>query len=308
MCLTPVRIRSKAKDFFNSPYKTMVVNCGKCIECLQDKQRAWEYRLFSECKHSKHSLFVTLTYDVANLPLMVNGQIETYSQYVKRKSIEDCCPTLNPRDLQLYFKRLRKKTGVKLKFFACGEYGSKDGRPHYHFALFYNNGDPAKIEAAIDSCWQKGFTDIQPLIEQRIIYLTKYITDKCLFSKRDPRAIDYFNRCSKGLGIDGYFEDEKHYGVGFTTTMLPNGTVIPVPRYYKRKFLPKTDFYSLSIYEQYEHFTKRRDTAIKRFEQDRKILGCGQSHEANAEYARNRTSDESRRRVLEQVKRAKNDF
>lgn len=308
MCLAPVLIHSKAVDAFESGVKEFTVPCGRCVECLQDKQNAWIYRLFNEQNSSKHSLFVTLTYDPANLPLMVNGNIEPYQKYIGRKSIEDFCVTLNPRDLQLYFKRLRKALRIKLKFFACGEYGDLDGRPHYHFALFYNDGEPELVEHYIDSCWNKGYTTIDPLIQNRIEYLTKYITDKVIYSKRDDRAVEYFNRCSKGLGIDGFFFDEKHYGVGFKTTMLPNGTVIPIPRYFKRKYYPKNDYLTLSIFEQNDRFSKRRHDAIKRIEQDRKVSCCNWSDETSHQYALHRTSDEARRRVLEQAKRRKADF
>jgi hypothetical protein len=41
------------------------------------------------------------------------------------------------RDLQLFFKRLRKAyPDVKLRYFACGKYGEQFARPHYHVILF----------------------------------------------------------------------------------------------------------------------------------------------------------------------------
>lgn len=44
--------------------------------------------------------------------------------------------TLCKKHLQDFFKRLRKNTGVKLQYFACGEYGKKFGRPHYHLLVW----------------------------------------------------------------------------------------------------------------------------------------------------------------------------
>lgn len=48
--------------------------------------------------------------------------------------------TLNPDDVKKYIKRLRKNTGVKLRYFLVGEYGEKTHRPHYHIIFFTNGG------------------------------------------------------------------------------------------------------------------------------------------------------------------------
>ena len=42
-------------------------------------------------------------------------------------------------------KRLRRKFG-KVRFYHCGEYGDKNGRPHYHASIFnYNFPDQFQI-------------------------------------------------------------------------------------------------------------------------------------------------------------------
>lgn len=77
--------------------------------------------MIEEKLHEKNS-FVTLTYSEENLPVM-----QEFPHL----------PTLKPRDLTLFLKRLRKEIlPSQIRFFAVGEYGDSSWRPHYHLALF----------------------------------------------------------------------------------------------------------------------------------------------------------------------------
>lgn len=88
--------------------------CGQCIACRLNKVRDWTIRLMHENKFHKHSVFLTLTYDNDHLPK--DGSV-------------------HKEDVQNFMKRLRNyRSGVR--FFACGEYGEKYSRPHYHLIIF----------------------------------------------------------------------------------------------------------------------------------------------------------------------------
>lgn len=84
--------------------------CGKCIGCLQDRAEAWSVRCYHEATLHPRNCFATFTYSEAP-------------------------PSLVKSDLQNLFKRLRRD-GQKFRYFACGEYGSKTLRPHYHVLFF----------------------------------------------------------------------------------------------------------------------------------------------------------------------------
>lgn len=96
------------------------VPCNKCEVCEERKGKEWQTRCACESVYSTSPvMFVTNTYNSLYLP-------------------ED---GVNKRDLQLYFKRLRKifdNHGLEhdMRYFAVSEYG-EDGRPHYHI-LFWN--------------------------------------------------------------------------------------------------------------------------------------------------------------------------
>lgn len=88
--------------------------CGKCLACLNMNRFHWVKKLELEKQNSKNCYFITLTYSDANLPY-----------------------GLNVKHLQNFIKYLRRlKPDFTFRYFACGEYGSRTHRPHYHMILF----------------------------------------------------------------------------------------------------------------------------------------------------------------------------
>lgn len=101
--------------------------CGKCEPCLKARTSSWSFRLMQEGKQAEFAHFVTLTYDTTHVPITARGFM-----------------SLSKRDVQLFFKRLRKlKPNARIKYYVCGEYGGHTMRPHYHAILF--NSCPADI-------------------------------------------------------------------------------------------------------------------------------------------------------------------
>lgn len=119
MCLQPklLYVNNYDNGYTVQPEKAPVlVPCGKCIECVQAYSRSWSLRVMLEARQHKENCVVTLTYNDEHLPK--DGE-------------------LSKRDVQLFFKRLRKYLGVKsVRYFYCGEYGDRYSRPHYHVILF----------------------------------------------------------------------------------------------------------------------------------------------------------------------------
>lgn len=125
----------------------LVVPCGKCIICRKKKASALSARAIAETNTSgKAPLFITLTYNNDMLP---------------RNSV-DGTPTLVKKHLQLFMKRLRSLLDNNLiehdlRYLACGEYGSKTKRPHYHLLLWNfpsdKIGNPIDVERFIQKAW-----------------------------------------------------------------------------------------------------------------------------------------------------------
>lgn len=135
----------------------VTIPCGKCIGCRLEYSRQWANRCMLELSYHKSSYFLTLTYNDSHLPI---------SSFVDEDTGEILeSATLLKRDFQLFMKRLRKKFGSGLRYYMCGEYGSKTFRPHYHVIIFglelndlefYKrspNGDNYYISKSVNDCW-----------------------------------------------------------------------------------------------------------------------------------------------------------
>lgn len=156
--------------------------CGQCLPCRISRRRIWTTRLIIETlSHSKAS-FVTLTYAV--MP--------------KEGSLE-------PKDLKLFLKRLRRHVG-KLRYYACGEYSEKNTqRPHYHLIIW---GHLLRA-SLVRKIWGKGHVFVGEANEYTCQYVAGYILKKMTgggsewerawLKGRKPE----FSRMSRRPGIGG---------------------------------------------------------------------------------------------------------
>ena len=100
------------------------IPCGKCIACRLKYSKEWANRCMLELQYHDSAYFLTLTYNDEHVPVsMTDDGAASY--------------TLVKRELQLFFKRLRKAfPNDNIRYYACGEYGDKTFRPHYHVIVY----------------------------------------------------------------------------------------------------------------------------------------------------------------------------
>lgn len=155
--------------------------CGHCVPCRIKKRREWQHRMMLEASQYGDNSFVTLTYSPENIP-------------------EDS--SVSPRIASLFIKKLRKNTGVKLRYFIVGEYGDQNGLPHYHAALFsyptclyagtrYSTRNPTgegccSICTSIHKAWGFGRIHVGTLEPKSMAYVAGYINKK-MTRETDPR-------------------------------------------------------------------------------------------------------------------------
>lgn len=216
MCLFPVKIKDP-RFTDGEVHPPIEVACGKCLECLQQKSNEWAHRIVDECKQHDQNCFVTLTYNEANKP--VDGSVSR-------------------RELQLFLKRLRKAIDVPIRFFACGEYGKKALRPHYHVivfgwwpddAIFWerdSKGSDLFRSPTLEKVWPKGFSSVGHVTIDSAKYCAKYLQK---MQKLPKELMPPFTQMSLRPGIGYYSIDPRCLTAD---RVYHNGKSVKVPRYY----------------------------------------------------------------------------
>lgn len=191
------------KSFVDSSLEYFKISCGKCIWCLIRRSAHWAVRCQYEILMHKHSCFLTLTYDEDHLP--------------KDRQ-------LSLSHIQLFLKRLRRflqyRGYGKIRFFGCGEYGSRNYRPHYHLMIFgYDFGidDPDRLpftknfkghsyylDKTVNDLWPYGLHVLGKANYATARYVASYIFGK-LKNKKEKRKFlvpEYVHSSRKpGIGI-----------------------------------------------------------------------------------------------------------
>lgn len=193
-CSSPYQFRRRSGMWIDAP-------CGKCPACRVNRASEWATRLMHEIEpengQEKTGWFITLTYE--NAP-----------------------ETLNKEELQKFFKRVRKD-GVEMKYFACGEYGEKNGRPHYHIAAITKQQD-----VQWNKYWTLGLIDIGTLTFESARYTANYLLKQ---AGEESTSQKPFQLMSKGLGGAWAHANDKVVRRGLTK----GGKPIKTPRYYRKQ-------------------------------------------------------------------------
>lgn len=181
--------------------------------------------------------FVTLTYDDDHLPSP---------------------PSLVKRDLQLFYKRLRK-SGRDCRYYSCGEYGETTARPHYHACIFgldfsddrvpwsrNAQGDQLYISPTLARIWGQGNCLIGDLTFESAAYVARY----CMKKVTGKGAADHYHAIDEDTGESVKFLPEftvmsRRPGIGrkwydkFKSDLYPSdfaltntGNKLSVPKYY----------------------------------------------------------------------------
>lgn len=233
-CVSPISVRNPELDNFSNWFVTLdgkalnpitgeviepriSVPCGRCIVCQNNRREAWAARLELESRTAAITYFITLTFNEDSVP--------------KEICVED---------LQKFFKRLRKFHN--LRYFACGEYGGRSGRPHYHAVVFLERFEDLSVfQNHVQSSWPFGFVQVSVANRERFAYVAKYTVKTILDLPNGIKAP--FAIMSRRPGIASqYFSDIQVFRHDILS--LEGGKIAPLPRYLLEK-LPESEQVSI---------------------------------------------------------------
>ena len=225
-----------------------IVPCGHCAYCRKVYAREMAFRCEQEA-FDRYVYNCLITYDEEHLP--------------HRGGV----PVLNKVHFQDFIKRFRSwfdyYYGNKVRYLCVGEYGGKKGRPHYHVILFSEqklenpkldkdergrNCPLAFISSIMEEKWQKGACDVEPMqdVGGSVVYLVQYLLTENDGAKHVEPPFRLVSR-GKGLGhrwlerAKAFTSRAVKYNEHYVsrTNNQGNTIVIPIPRYYKRKYIPE---------------------------------------------------------------------
>lgn len=156
--------------------------------------KKWANRCILESSLWEHNYFLTLTYDDEHLPKIDEWQGKDGQMYYDDGSWNGY---LNPTHMTKFLKDIRdhfryhfNHTGIR--FYYCGEYGSKTKRPHFH-ALMFNfpipteylqfykknpNGDILYKSDKLSEIWGRGYVVVGELNWDTCAYTARYVMKK----------------------------------------------------------------------------------------------------------------------------------
>ena len=212
----------------------VVHNCGHCMPCRINHTSQWTLRLLYELSCWQYASFVTLTYSEDNLPLDSG---------------------LHKSHYQNFMKNLRGRIEHKLKFYHCGEYGSKKKRPHYHAIIYGLDPFNEEHRKAVYDSWhmcEAFFFDklppdyktskspigkgMLPVCREDIAYVCGYVQKKLSGVMAQEEYGDKqrpYSTCSHYLGLDFALKNQERLKSNKFTFL--NAKRIGIPRYLREK-------------------------------------------------------------------------
>lgn len=206
------------------------------------KSSDWATRMVHESKLHAENSFITLTYDDQHLP--ADGSISVDA-------------------VQAFNKRLRGRLDhlgrPPIRFFACGEYGERAYRPHYHLIVFgffpwdakkwrMIDGNLTYRSAFLEEVWPHGHVEVGAVSHQSCAYVARYAMKKLtgaaapqFYLRPHPvtgevfRVMPEFGLMSRRPGIGSGWFDRYSRDAFPSDFLIVNGRKVPVPQFYRNK-------------------------------------------------------------------------
>lgn len=266
------------------------IPCGQCIGCRLAYSSEWASRCLLEMMKYDDNCFITLTYDEVHIKNSWFCKLSNHKEYIVE--------TLDKKDFQLFWKRLRKKTGKKIRYYLAGEYGDSTARPHGHAIIFgYDpRNDPYfddwEVVGSSDlgytyyssdkfnDIWSNGHVVVADASWETAAYTARYVMKKIKGIGRsfyDEMCLQpEFVAMSRkpGIGLDWFNENKKCYAIFLREYLRSNNGM---------REIGKIRYFDEKLDEMYPFDYEKIKADRKEFEQFRKKLKLQQTSLSYAE-------------------------
>lgn len=223
-CLHPQRVVNTYTG------EVIETGCGVCKACVLNKCRKMSVLCSMEEHDHKYCMFVTLTYsdkyipkalpvyDASNNIYRIVSHCNRLGDYGKVLGVDYCgmhrsgaafmrmltnktflngyLSYLSVREIQLFLKRFRKNlskySNEQIRYYACGEYGPKHFRAHYHILFFFDEEETLQyFFKVLSASWKYGRVDFSLSRGKSASYVASYVNSRVsiprLYSCRSMR-------------------------------------------------------------------------------------------------------------------------
>ena len=240
------RNHKNIKEFLTLP-------CGQCIGCRLERSRQWAIRCLHESSLYSDNCFITLTYSPENLPIDMSLNLDHFQKFMKRLRFGYSGTTaiIDPDTGEITYP---------IRFYHCGEYGTRFGRLHYHACLFnfdfpdkkvytIRDDTPLYTSEILSKLWPYGFSSIGAVTFESAAYVARYIMKKingdaaaehytyhCPISGNSYARKPEYTTMSRRPGIgSGWFDKHGKYTYDHDHVIV-RGLPMRPPKYYDGKF------------------------------------------------------------------------
>lgn len=247
-------IRFKETEFVGGT-EPLLVQCGSCEGCRLERSRQWAVRCWHEASLHENNIFITLTFAPEHLDAQGSLRKVDFQKFMKRlrkRFSYHTYASCYKDPVTGRYKLEKKYYSPEIRYFHCGEYGEKLGRPHHHACIFNftfrdlellrvtKQGHRAYTSKTLSELWEFGIHEIGEVTFQSAAYVARYIIKKrkakeyySHYQGKEPEYVTMSRR--PGIAHDWFKKFQSDVYPGDFVAMDGGFKCLP-PKYYDRQY------------------------------------------------------------------------
>lgn len=229
----------KERHLANRAYEPIMLKCNNCLGCRIDRSKEWAVRCVHEASLWSQNCFITLTFSPENLNKDGSLVKEDFVKFMKR--LRKHCKGAD------YVTDKKGHRHAPIRYFHCGEYGDRLGRPHHHACLFNYDfprfdkaGNTDKVlwsersgiklyrSKSLERYWPYGYCTVGDVTYDSAAYIARYITKKI----NGGRSEEHYKRVDRDTGevtqrLPEYITMSRRPGIGKNWVLKYWGDLYP---------------------------------------------------------------------------------